>query len=277
MRLDEIGYWSEIKLDIVSEYAQAYSRVMTKQASIRRYLYVDAFAGAGVHISKQTGEFIPGSPLNALNVNPPFTEYHFIDLDGDKAEHLRQLANGSPRVTVHEGDCNSVLLGEVFPRARWKDYHRALCLLDPYNLTLKWEVLRTAGEQKSIEIFLNFMVMDLNMNVLRKNPDNVPPAQIARMDAVWGDDTWRKMLYHKPAGLLPGFDDLEEKATNAEVAEAFRERLQKVAGFNFVPEPIPMRNTRGAVVYYLFFASPNETGAKIVRDIFNKYRNRGMA
>ena len=78
-------------------------------------------------------------------------------------------------------------------------------------------------------------------------------------------------------GALPGFDDLEEKATNAEVAEAFRERLQKVAGFNFVPEPIPMRNTRGAVVYYLFFASPNETGAKIVRDIFNKYRNRGMA
>jgi hypothetical protein len=36
-----------------------------------------------------------------------------------------------------------------------------------------------------------------------------------------------------------------------------------------------MRNTRGAVVYYLFFASPNRTGAKIVSDIFNTYRDRG--
>jgi len=68
---------------------------------------------------------------------------------------------------------------------------------------------------------------------------------------------------------------LEEKASNQEVAEAFRERLQKAAGFQFVPQPIPMRNTRGAVVYYLFFASPNETGARIVGDIFNKYRNWG--
>jgi three-Cys-motif partner protein len=74
VRLDEIGHWSEIKLDIVREYAQAYSTVMTKQAPIRRYFYVAAFAGAGVHISKQAGEFIPGSPLHALNINPPFTE-----------------------------------------------------------------------------------------------------------------------------------------------------------------------------------------------------------
>ncbi len=274
MRLDEIGYWSEIKLDIVREYAQAYSRVMSKQASIRRYLYVDGFAGAGVHISKQTGEFIPGSPLNALNIEPQFTEYHFIDLDGGKAEHLRQLASQNHRVTVHEGDCNSILLDEVFPRARWNDFHRAMCLLDPYALNLNWEVLHTAGQQRSIEIFLNFMVMDMNMNVLWRNPDNVAPAQIARMDAFWGDNTWRRILYHRPRGLLPGFD-FEEKASNQEVAEAFRERLQKAAGFQFVPQPIPMRNTRGAVVYYLFFASPNETGARIVGDIFNKYRNWG--
>ena len=57
----------------------------------------------------------------------------------------------------------------------------------------------------------------------------------------------------------------------------FRERLQKAAGFKFVPQPMPMRNSRGAVVYYLLFASPNETGARIVNDIFNKYRSRGAA
>jgi len=37
-----------------------------------------------------------------------------------------------------------------------------------------------------------------------------------------------------------------------------------------------MRNTHGAVLYYLFFASSNNTGDKIVRHIFNKYRNREL-
>ena len=72
------------------------------------------------------------------------------------------------------------------------------------------------------------------------------------------------------------FGDIEEKATTKTVAErGFRVRLHDVAGFAFVPQPIPMRNEKGAVIYYLYFASPNNTGAKIVSDIFNDYRTRG--
>jgi len=36
-----------------------------------------------------------------------------------------------------------------------------------------------------------------------------------------------------------------------------------------------MRNSKGATVYYLFFASQNKVGAKIVEEIFNQYRNVG--
>lgn len=61
------------------------------------------------------------------------------------------------------------------------------------------------------------------------------------------------------------------------MAKAYQKRLKDVAGFAYVPDPMPMRNTRGAVVYYLFFASPNATGAKIVSDIFSKYRDRGAS
>jgi hypothetical protein len=35
-----------------------------------------------------------------------------------------------------------------------------------------------------------------------------------------------------------------------------------------------MRNKQNAVVYYLFFASQNEAGKKIVTDIFRKYSQR---
>jgi hypothetical protein len=60
------------------------------------------------------------------------------------------------------------------------------------------------------------------------------------------------------------------------VIEAFRQRLKTVAGFGYVPEPIPMQNDKGAVIYYLFFASPNATGARIVEYIFEKYRKTGV-
>ena len=214
-----------------------------------------------------------GSPLNALNIKPPFKEFHFIDLDGDKANVLRKLCVDYSNVSVYEGDCNELLLKNVFPCAKYSDYHRALCLLDPYGLHLNWEVIHTAGQMESIEIFLNFPVMDMNMNVLWKNPDKVSPAQITRMDAFWGDCTWRKAAYKKTQGL---FDAIEEKASNLAVAKAFQTRLKKIAGFTYVPNPIPMRNSTGAVVYYLFFASRNSTGAKIVEDIFDKYQNRGV-
>jgi len=274
MGLDEIGYWSEIKLDIVREYAAAYSRILdARKSPSLHHIYIDAFAGAGMHISKITKEFVPGSPLNALLTEPPFKEYHLIDWDSKKVDSLRDIAAEHQNVTVYEGDCNDILLKTVFPRAKYSDYRRALCLLDPYGLHLNWDVMRTAGEMKSIEIFLNFPVMDMNMKVLWKYPDRVDPQQAARMTAFWGDESWRQAAYDTTGNLF----GMEEKADNSVVAEAFRDRLKKAAGFSFVPEPIPMRNKRGATVYYLFFASPNRAGEKIVTHIFKKYRDRGVS
>lgn len=108
---DEIGYWSEVKLDIVREYASAYSTIMNKQRSIiRNHIYIDAFAGAGRHVSKRTGEFVAGSPLNALAVTPPFNEFHLIDLHGGKAEELRRSVGDREDVFVYEEDANKCLL-----------------------------------------------------------------------------------------------------------------------------------------------------------------------
>jgi len=274
LRLDEIGYWSEVKLDIVRKYARAYSTILAKQALIKGHLYVDAFAGAGTHISKTTGQDVEGSPLIAMRTDPPFSELHFIDLDGSRVRELKKLASGDARIRVHEGNCNDVLLREVFPRCAFKDYRRALCLLDPYGLSIDWSVLAAAGTAGTIEVFYNFMIMDANMNVFMKDPAKVSPEQAARMDAVWGDFSWRNAVYRKTADL---FGETDEKVTNDEIAEAFRKRLQKVAGFKYVPKPMPMRNSKGAVVYYLYFASPNKTGGKIVEDIFATYRNRGIS
>jgi len=271
-RLDVVGYWTEIKLQILQDYANAYARVLGSQSRIRHVAYIDAFAGAGSHISKESGELIEGSPSRILSIQPRFAHYHFIEMDAARVNRLRRMCSGKD-VTVYHGNCNQVLLEEVFPKCRFEDYRRALCLLDPYDLNPNWEVIQAAGKMGSIEIFLNFMIMDANMNILWNKPESVSPDQAKRMTRFWGDDSWRSAAYKTDRDL---FGPIEEKASNAAVVAAYRKRLKDAAQFEYVPEPLPMRNSRGAVVYYLFFASQNSTGNKIAEHIFNKYRSRGI-
>ena len=276
--VSQIGYWSEVKLDIIREYASAYSHILSAQDNPRlRHVYIDGFSGAGFHLSRESGELVWGSPLSVLLVVPPFAEYHLIDLDQGNTEVLemqvrsRSIGHYHPEnVFIYNGDCNKVLLIDVFPRVRFEDYARALCLLDPYGLHLDWQVICTAGQMRSIEVFLNFPIMDINRNVLRRNPEKATSAQVERLTRYWGDESWREAAYRSEGNLF-GFD---EKVSNEAFAAAFRERLRSVAGFSYVPAPMPMRNSKGAVVYYLYFASQNRAGAKIVGEIFDKYGNR---
>jgi three-Cys-motif partner protein len=272
MKFDNINYWSEVKLDIIRKYAQAYSTIICAQKKPSLYhIYIDAFAGAGIHFSKRKGEFVLGSPLNALNIDPPFKELHLIDLNPEKSSHLTQLTSDASNVTVYNEDCNRVLIEKIFPMCLYREYKRALCLLDPYGLHLDWHVIAKAGEMKSVEIFLNFPVADMNRNVLWTNRERVDEAQIIRLNAFWGDDSWKKVAYDSSGNLF----GIEEKTSNLSIAKAFQQRLKKVAGFSYVAEPMPMRNRKHAVVYYLFFASQKPVAANIVSDIFDKYRNKG--
>lgn len=270
--LDEIGYWSEIKLDIIRDYGSEYSKIISAQKRPQLYhLYIDGFAGAGFHVSRTSKDIVPGSPLNALYTDPPFREHHWVDLDPSRADNLKELVADDPAVHVYQGDCNRVLIDDIFPQARYEDYRRALCVLDPYGLHLSWDVMYTAGRMKSVELFLNFPVADMNRNVFWRNPDSVRPADICRMNAFWGDESWRQVAYSSD-----NLFGLPEKEDNETIAEAFRQRLRDSAGFQHLPKPLPMTNSCGATVYYLFFASHKPVAQRIVDHIFNKYRGRRM-
>jgi len=269
LKRDEIGEWSELKLDIQKKYAGAYTTIL--KARNLHPNYIDGFAGAGTHIRKRTKELVLGSPLNALNVTPPFEDLYFVDLDSTKVTELQRQTAGMKHVHVQGGDANNVLVSKVFPRIRYDQFQRALCILDPYGLDLNWNVIKAAADTKTIEIFLNFPIMDMNRNALFWNPDDASPDDVERMTAFWGDESWRNVAY-STTGNLFGYP---EKQTNEVIAEAFRERLHKVAGFKYVPEPVPMRNSRNAILYYLFFAAQKETAENIVMDILNKYRREG--
>ncbi len=50
LKIDEIGYWSEIKLDILKDYAREYNKIICKKKL--QPIYIDGFAGAGRHKAK---------------------------------------------------------------------------------------------------------------------------------------------------------------------------------------------------------------------------------
>jgi three-Cys-motif partner protein len=269
VEFDEIGAWSELKLEIVEKYGAAYTRAF-KSTPLKKY-YIDGFSGSGVHISKRTNVQVEGSPARALKVSPPFDGFYFVDMNPQKTSYLQKLCDGRTDVHIHTGDASAYLTKDVLPKIQYRFYNRALCLLDPYGPHVDWEVMRLAGQSQAVDMFLNFPVMDMNRNAIWRNPEGVPPDGIHRMNAYWGDESWRTAAYAENAqGSLFGPEMV--KQSNDAIAAAFRKRLREAAGFTFVADPLPMRNSTNAVVYYLFFASGKPVADKIITDIFRNYR-----
>lgn len=273
--IDEIGYWSEIKLEIIEKYARAYSQILSKQ-TWAHHIYVDAFASSGTHRSKTKKVLVKGSPQIALDIVPPFKEYFFIDINKHKVDELKRITSlrgNSSAIHIFQGDCNIALLEQIFPMIS-KPNMRTLCLLDPYSLNLDWQVIETAGKMRTVEIFLNFPVMDMTRNALLSDQSKITDDNARRMDAFWGDSSWRSIAFHNFKDLFG--EDRSIKQHISLITQAFRDRLIKQAGFKFVPVPIPMRNSKSSLLYYLFFASNNPTGEKIISEILGKYRERGV-
>lgn len=114
-------------------------------------------------------------------MKPAFSEYHFIDTNPNRVKQLRDLAGSRDDVFAYHQDCNDVLLKKVFPRVRYEDFKRGVWLLDPYNINLTWEVIEAAGRMGSVELFLNFMIMDVNRNAMLRDPDKSVASKVAQM------------------------------------------------------------------------------------------------
>lgn len=267
LQFEEVGEWAKIKHEILKRYLDQYETIFSspRQKALST-VYVDAFAGPGQSQVRSNGTVLDGSPLIALDHD--FDEFHFIELEPEKAGSLKSRIPARPNIHVYVGDCNNVLLRDVFPRVRYEDYKRGVCFLDPYRLDLDWTVVQTAGQMGTIDMVLNFPVMDMNRNVFWRRPEGVDPRDIERMNAFWGDESWHQVVYRKTPTF---FGDEEEKVSNFEIAMAYRDRLVTVAGFKEVPRPCPIWNSTNSVIYYLFFASQKKPAHRIMDHIFRNF------
>src|ERR1051326_5417999 len=103
----EVGAWTEDKHRLVSLYATLFSSGM--KAKWGKRVYVELYAGAGRARVRGTSKIIVGSPLLALQVNPPFDKYVFCEDSPQNLDALRQRVRRlSPvaNVAYVPGDCN---------------------------------------------------------------------------------------------------------------------------------------------------------------------------
>ena len=102
------GAWTERKLSVVRRYLEMYAQALKNQAFQR--VYIDAFAGTGDRTDKRR-EAVPlldlpefeavakGSARLALEVEPPFHRYVFIERASHRASELTALKSEFPLAT----------------------------------------------------------------------------------------------------------------------------------------------------------------------------------
>ena len=268
---DEIGEWTRRKLDLIEEYAAPYADIMSSRKF--KYYYIDAFCGAGVHVAKKTNVRVDGSPLRVMKIKRPYTGYYFIDRDGNKTRRLKILCETRYKdrnAKVLTGDCNQILEG-LLPLFSYDKYERLLCLLDPYGMHLDWRLMEKMGDMGIVDLVLNFPIMDMNRNALLKRLEEAPLWGKESFTRFWGDESWVDFAYYQQGTLSGGAPSLVKRKRNQDIAEEFGSRLRSVAKFKYVSSPVVMKNSGGATLYYLFFASQNPTAYRIAMHLLKKH------
>ncbi len=286
------GRWTEEKLDRLKKYLSAYTKIFkaNPRAAMLKTIYVDAFAGAGyrVEAGHRDGPLLPfledqdalayrkGSALIALETEPPFSQYVFIEHDTGRAAELdrqRRVFEARGRsITIIQEEANASLRLWCKETA-WRR-HRAVVFLDPYGMEVEWATMEALASTRAIDVWILFPLGQAVIRLLtRRRP---PPAAWARrLTRLFGTEAWREAFYG-PTGQGGLFGQEEGPARTAgveAVGKYFLDRLRSVFA-GVAPNPLPLLNSKGVPIYLLCFAAGNPRGAptaiKIARYILER-------
>jgi three-Cys-motif partner protein len=216
--------WTQEKLDIFSNYLEAYLQAL-KNRKFKK-IYIDAFAGTG-EIITQDEKVLIGSAKRALSAKKLFDRYYFIEADKKKCDALIGMINRDfphllTRVTVRHGDAN-IELASIVSGIDWR-FNRGLLFLDPCATQVNWTTLESIAATKAIDVWYLFPFSALNR--LLKKDGNLDPAWSACIDRLLGDKNWRKEFY-KQDDQLCLFDIINTNPPERLVKTADSEMIQK--------------------------------------------------
>lgn len=282
------GNWTNKKLENVKKYLIAYTKIFKSNPRAKHFktIYIDAFAGTGYR--KPTGSetdsvFLPifseedvqsfyeGSVKLALNIEPRFDKYIFIEQDTDRFSELEKIKNEYPLfskdILIKKADANNYLQ-KICEKVDWRDF-RAVIFLDPYGMQVEWNTIRKIAETKAIDMWLLFP-LGVAVNRLLKRNGKLSPNITDKLNSLFGSDDWKNVFYREEEIVsLFGLENQKIKVSDfGKISDYFVSRLKTI--FPGVAEnPLPLYNSRNNPLYLLCFAAANERGAKPALNIAN--------
>ncbi|MGH7982647.1 MAG: three-Cys-motif partner protein TcmP [Candidatus Udaeobacter sp.] len=282
MPIDEFGGdWTAEKLERVRKYLAAYTLIFARNPQARKLIpiYVDAFAGTGYRtkpprLDIQTAlfeelaepeaeAFLKGSARIALEVEPPFKRYVFIEQDAKRANELeklkQQFTEKAGRVSIVREDANRYLQAWC-QQTDWR-ICRAVMFLDPYGMQVDWSLIEAIAETEAIDLWILFP-LGVAVNRLLTKAELPPEKWAQAITRILGTPEWRDAFYtRRVEPTLFGDQEIRTKGADFDkIGRYFVERLKTI--FTAVAaNPLPLRNSRNVPLYLLCFAAGNPRGA----------------
>lgn len=259
---DEIGPWTELKLDYIRSYLNAYSNIL-KSAGFQEYYFIDGFASYGICRCRKTKKMIYGSPLIALSVRPSFTKYFFIELEEKKIIELEDIAKRNfPKANIVpiNGDCN-VEIDSVLEQIG--EYKPFITLFDPQAGDLYLETIQKISQKKKAEILINF---PFGMAIRRYMPltagKTINKNIQIKLTKIFGNNDWKPIYSERKNGVLSP-TIAREKYLNLYLHNLLKSGFKYHAVKN-------IRNSRGNHIYYLIFVTNHIRGLEKIKDVIMK-------
>ena len=279
------GDWTNEKLERVRKYLAAYTTIMSNQPF--RFAYIDAFAGTGYRTIKQEegqedlpfpdlDSFLDGSARIALQVEPRFSRYIFVEQSESRFAELQKLKEDFPQlqndIILVNTDANSYLQ-DLCLNYSWKT-NRAVLFLDPFGMQVTWDTIVAIANTKAIDLWYLFP-LGVAVNRMLTKSGQIRAVWRDRLNKLFGDEGWYDAFYRavKTPSLF-GEEEVIQKIGNFELIEQyFVERLKTVFA-GVADNPLPLLNSHNNPLYLLCFASGNPKGAKtaikIAQDILRR-------
>ncbi|MHB8562629.1 MAG: three-Cys-motif partner protein TcmP [Acidiferrobacteraceae bacterium] len=286
------GNWTQEKLERVRKYLQAYTTIFANNPRAKKLkpIYVDAFAGSGYRtrdgqqpsipdlfpefVEADTQAFIKGSARIALEVDPPFKGYLFIEQDQEYAQELQKLkqefSDKTNLIEIVKADANAYLK-EWCAATDWNGT-RAVVFLDPYGMQVDWTVIEAIAATQSIDLWILFPIgMAVNRLLTTDGP---PPKEWQQaLTRIFGTEAWQEAFYQTQNQQNLFGEQIAQQVKLADfkkIGQFFVDRLKTVFA-GVADKPLPLMNSKNNPLYLLCFASGNPKGAptaiKIANDI----------
>jgi three-Cys-motif partner protein len=176
------------KAHFIGRYAHTVAAAMSKKWGSRAF--IDMFAGPGVCWVEDTGQFVKGSPLIAVEADPQFTHHVLVDMDSRCTSALEQrFAAAGTDATIVCADSNEPGTIDAVRAAIPRRGCLSLVLLDPQGCNLHLETIRRLTDDRSMDLLINLPIHSLYRCLGAR--------QWSSLDNVLGPD-WRNIA---PSGV----------------------------------------------------------------------------